>query len=351
MQEKKSGIEHAQLKRFELFNDNHTDSRIVIRDWDPNLHINTNASGIPDEQLISMFDYFQNAMMVPNHKVTRNELDFGVIGTHDEFEPEEHRALVYTAENQLVARINYMADDERIASTELFDGFNNLYRVDQYDSRGFISLSQWYTPDNKIGTETWQTPDGQTILETFNRDDVMDERQKSGWRLTDQDGTIRQFDSIEQLTLHFFDLLNEEFWSNEHPNVFVLDRAHLGDWGLQHLKKPAYTVLHLHNSHAVDAQEPMDSILNNHYEFSMNAINGYDAVVSATNKQTDDVRKRFNPTTSLFTIPVGVVSDKQLNSLRVPVKQRQFGKVIAFARIAWEKHLYDLVRAVGIAHK
>ena len=63
------------------------------------------------------------------------------------------------------------------------------------------------------------------------------------------------------------------------------------------------------------------------------------------------MNERFQPKTKLFTIPVGVVPDELLNAPRVPVAQREFGKVIAFARIAWEKHLDDLVRAVGIVHK
>ncbi len=109
--------------------------------------------------------------------------------------------------------------------------------------------------------------------------------------------------------------------------------------------------MHLHNSHAGDAQDPMHSVLNNHYEFSMNALDEYDAVVSATHKQTQDVIARFHPKTELFTIPVGVVPNSQLQAPRVPVKDRTFGKVVAFARIAWEKHLDDLVRAVGIVHQ
>jgi poly(glycerol-phosphate) alpha-glucosyltransferase len=352
MPNQKSGIEHAQLKRFELFNDKGTDSRVVLRDWDPNAHVNANAAGIPDKQLINMFDYFQEATDIAPKMVHVDDLDFGVPNTKFEQDGDQNRYLVTTEQGQLVARVNFdPADDRRVRSTELFDGFNNLYQVNHYDSRGFLSLSQWYTPDNKIGTETWQTPTGRTVLETFNKNDAAGEYKKSGWRLIEKDGYIMQFDTIEELTKHFFDRLNADFWSEEHPNVFVLDRSHLGDWGLLHLDKPAYIVMHLHNSHAGDAQEPMHSILNNHYEFAMNAMDKYDAVVSATHKQTHDVNERFHPKTKLFTIPVGVVPDRLTFGERVPVADRQFGKMIAFARIAWEKHLDDLVRAVGIVHK
>ena len=348
MPKQKSGIEHAELARFRLFNAHHVESRIVIRDWDPQLHVHAKEAGIADRQLIGMFDYFQEALDVPSKKIVTSELDFGVMNTH--VQHEERRDLVFTAREQLVARVN-LNNNRTVQSVELFDGFNNLFRVDHYDSRGFVSLSQWYTPDNKIGTETWQTPAGKTVLETFNKDDAVGKRQKSGWRLIDRDGTVRQFDTIERLTKHFFDLLNETFWSETTPNIFVLDRSHLGDWGLLHLKRPAYTVFYLHNSHASDSQDPMNAILNNFYEFGMHAMNGYDAVVSATHRQTRDVEARFSPQTKLFTIPVGIIPDHQLAEPRIPVAKRQFGKMVVFARIAWEKRLDDLVRAIGIVHR
>lgn len=351
MPEHKSGIEHAQLKRLMLFNKYKTDSRIVLRDWDSNAHLNANAAGISDEQLINMFDYFQEATAVQAKPVFVEDIDFGILNINIIDDKSNKRFLVTDSVGKLVARVNY--DDnhaKHVKSTELFDGFGNLYQVAHYDSRGFISLIQWYTPDNKIGTETWLTPTGRVALETFNKHTMAKNNDlvKTGWRLIETDGTVMQFDTIEELTLHFFDCLNDDFWSDETPNVFVLDRSHLGDWGLQHLKKPAYTVMHFHNSHAGDAQNPMDSIVNNHYEFALNTLNQFDAVVSATHKQTHDIQLRFTPKTHLFTIPVGVVPEHILNAPRVPVAERKFGKVIAFARIAWEKHLDDLVRAVGI---
>ena len=143
------------------------------------------------------------------------------------------------------------------------------------------------------------TLSGRTVIETFNKKTMAGEFVKSGWRLIEHGGHVMQFDTIEELTKHFFDRLNDDFWSEEQPNVFVLDRSHLGDQSFA-LRKPAYVVMHLHNSHAGDAQDPMHAILNNHYEFAMNALDEYDAVVSATHKQTHDVNERFQPKTRLL---------------------------------------------------
>lgn len=297
-----------------------------------------------------MFDYFQQAQEVKARRITLADLDFGVADTNAKREPAKNRALVM-AGNQLVARVNFWPDQHRVHSTELFDAFGNLYLVEQYDSRGFVSLQQWYTPDNQIGMETWLTPAGQPVLESFNRDDRQGERQKSGWRLTDRNGQVWQFATIEALTQHFLDDLNADFWDEARPNVFVLDRSHLAEWGITRLKRPAYTVLYLHNAHTANAQDPADPVLNNNYEFALNDLDAFDAVVSATTKQAQAVATRFHPRAANFAIAVGIVPDQQLGAKRVPVADRQFGKIIAFARIAWEKHLDDLVRAVAIVHQ
>ena len=74
MPRQKSGIEHAELKRFKLLTAHGVDSRVVLRDWDPNVHTNANDAGISDDQLINMFDYFQEAHSTPGCPFPRDSL-------------------------------------------------------------------------------------------------------------------------------------------------------------------------------------------------------------------------------------------------------------------------------------
>ncbi|MCZ3394099.1 glycosyl transferase family 1, partial [Enterococcus faecium] len=115
-----------------------------MRDWSPETHRLTALAGIDDEHVISMFDYYQQATHVENKIVTPPDLDLGVENLKFSSDFDHQRYLAETIDGQLVARINVDIKDDHVLSTELFDGFGNLYRVDHYDSRGFISLSQWY---------------------------------------------------------------------------------------------------------------------------------------------------------------------------------------------------------------
>ena len=347
-----SGIEHAQLKRAGLFRDHGEPFKMIFREWNPRLHDYLQANGVSDDETLGMFDYFQAAEEVPTKILHAEDIDFGLDQLSYQKEPEQFRYLVLRGQ-QFVARINYYRDDptERVSSVEQFDAFGNLYRVDFYDFRGFLSLSQWYTPDNKVGTEVWYKVDGRPVLETFNKYDAKQTFTKTGWRLTEDNGAVYLFSNIDELTVHFSNRLNEQYWNNKRANIFIVDRSHLGDWQLLHLRRPAYTVLHLHNSHAGDAQDPMHSVMNNFYEYGLIHANDYDAIISATEKQTRDVRARFQPKSKLFTIPVGVIPDEQFARPKIAMADRQQGKVIVTARVAPEKRIDHIIEAIGIAKK
>lgn len=347
-----SGIEHAQLKRASLFREHKEAFKLVFREWNPSIHRFLAEAGVSESETLCMFDYFQKTEHVEEKILHVEDLDFGVESLTYNKEPEQSRYLVFQGQ-QLIARVRYFGEDplERVSAVEYFDGFGNLYRVDFYDFRGFLSLCQWYTPDNKIGTEVWLDINGKPVLETFNKYDGNKKYDKTGWRLLSSEGAIYNFANIDELTLHFLDLLNEEYWQGDKVNIFIMDRTHLADWALLNLERPAYTVLHLHNSHAGNAQEPMHSVMNNFYEFGLMNSNGYDAIVSATEKQTLDVSKRFNPQSKLFTIPVGVVPNEVFSEKRIDMKERRVHSVLVTARVAPEKRIDHIIRAIGIARQ
>lgn len=344
MPDHKSGIEHAELKRIKLFEKYNTPCRLVVRDWSRNLHMTANAAGVDDDHLIGMFDHFQEASHVLAKRLTVGDLDLGLKNLVMTEESDRSRYIVTRSNGKLVARVNYdKKQAKQIISTELFDGHNNLYRVDIYDARGFCSLRQWYTPDNKIGSEEWLTPTGRSVLRTFYKYDLQNKLVKTSWILREKNHEVHIFDTIDQLFEHFLNRLNERG-----NNVFVLDRSLLADGALTRLKRPAYTVMHLHNSQAGDPQDPLHSIVNNNYEYALANLDRYSAVVSATKRQTQDVNARFTPKSKLFTIPVGIIADKTLEAPHVPEVKRTFGKVIAVARIAPEKQLTELIKAIAL---
>lgn len=351
---KNSGIEHAQLKRAKLFEKFNEDYRLVFREWNPLLHFHLNNNGIEDKYILSIFDYFQEATDIKRQIVHPKDIDFGVDDLKYEEEKDQDRLIVYH-NKQIVARINLfdkeVTDDQIVKSVELFDGFSNLYRVDFYDYRGFLSMAQWYTPDNKIATETWYTPSGRPAVEDYFRLNAQGKLKKSGFKTIDKNGTVRTYNNIVGIIKEFLEHVNVQFMDENHPNIYVMDRSDYFEEILETLNSPTYTVLHLHNSHAGDAQKPDTSIMNNNYEYSLTDVNRYDALVSATEKQTVDVKRRFNPTIDMFTIPVGVIKNEDLKGKRVPMSDRKKHSIVVTARVAPEKQINKIIDAMGMAKK
>ncbi|AYF92096.1 glycosyltransferase [Apilactobacillus bombintestini] len=351
---KNSGIEHAQLKRAKLFEKFGEDYRIVFHVWNPLLHYYLNKNDIADQHILNVFDYFQQATHVERKIIHPKDIDFGVSPLTYERDEEQHRLIVYSNQ-QIVARINLfgkdITDDEIVKSVELFDGFNNLYCVDFYDYRGFLSMSQWYTPDNKIATETWYTPDGYPAVEDYFRKNALGKIEKSGYKTISPKGTVRTHHSIAGLLKEFLEDINLEFMDKNHPNIYVMDRSDYFEEILEDLSSPTYTALYIHSSHAGDAQRPDTSIMNNNYEYTLTNANRYDAIICSTKKQTRDVTRRFNTDIDMFAIPVGVIKNKDLKKSRIPVSNRKKHSIVITARVSPEKQINKIIDAMGMAKK
>lgn len=350
IQENKSGIEHAQIKRLRLFSKHHQMAKIVTRQWNPNLHNVTSASGIDDSHLSNMFDYYQGATELDAKPMKINNLDFGLEGIHYQAQKPGQLYYAYGLNNRFIARINCDGSNgfsSKVLSTEMFDGFGNLYAVNNYDSRGFKSMVDWYSPDNKIERHEWLKLDGSPVIQEFIKPDLNGKLISVGFWLRDLQGHEYNFDNIDQLFAKYLNDLNSE----DH-NIFVLDRSLVAEEALTKLKRPAYVAYHLHNSQAANAQDEMHSILNENYEYGLNNIDQYSAVISSTPEQTRDVKKRFKPLKAhLFTIPVGIVPDDQLRAPRIPMSKRTPDKVIIVARISYEKQMPKIVKAINKVHQ
>lgn len=348
MPDKKSGIEHAELKRLKLFEAHDCPCKVITRDWYADAHATATRAGVDDDHLLNMFDYFQNTQHVEQAILKAHDIDLGLKNLSYSEEKENNRYIVTRVSGRLVARINYdKKSNKQVTTVELFDNVGNLYRVDFYDSRGFRSQLQWYTPDNKIGTKEWLDLNGRVVLRAFYRYSVSNKKTliPTGWWINDTRGKKYTFDTVDRLFEHFLNLVN-----SKGKNIFILDRSLLADSALTRMKRKAFTVYHFHSSQVGDSADPMNSMMNNHYEYGLVNINKYSAVISATQHQTDDIKNRFNPKVKMYTIPVGIVPETVLSSPRVAMSKRTYGKIIAVARIASEKRLGDLVRAVKIVH-
>lgn len=330
-----SGIEHAEFDRARLFRRNQVDFKIITSTYIPNLHNILPLFAISDKESMNMFDYFQDALDVQKKSISIDMVDFGI---DVELERSGNTYLAMT-NGHILGRIKVNNADE-VTSVEYFDAVGNLYKVVIFDTRGFASLVQYYSPDNKIEVEIWLNTKGIPVIEktyTLNRNGKASETWKLGTRL---------FNNIQELRLYFYNQLNASG-----KNMFIMDRANVCEWQLTQLDKPAYKVFMLHNHQSSDAQNPNAPLLNDNYEWTLANRDEWDAIVSATPQQTHDIQSRWGSEHKYYTIPVGVIPDMEFMNKHIPMRERKPHSMLVTARIAPEKGIDKMIEALAIARK
>lgn len=340
-----SGIEHAEFDRADLFRKHHVDFKILTSVYLNKLHSVLPHFNIRDTESINLFDYFQDALTYAGPVKHLNDVDFGldVDLKQDDKNPKLYTARATVNPNLFLGRLVVQdndSDNPQIEHIEYFDMVGNLYKTEYYDIRGFKSLVQYYDPSGQLEAENWIKPDGTiAIIKTYMR---VRNKTIATWRIKNH-----QFQSLDNVRTYFYNCLNKQG-----KNMFILDRSNVSEWQLTHLDRPAYLAFILHNCHTASATDANEPLLNDNYEWDLYNLDRFNCVISATPKQTRDVKSRFgNTKAKFFTVPVGVVKDITLNDAHIPMSERKHHSMLVTARIAPEKGIDNMIKALRIAQK
>lgn len=341
---KKSGIEHAEMKRLALFNKHGVPAKIVTRFFSLSLHETLAAAGIAENNQINLFDFIQNSTDFKPRKLTIADLNlpanYQVIADAHNYKVEQ--------DDQLRMRVNTIsATDSRLNNIQYFDRNGKLTKTEWYDTRGFKGLEQFYIFDGQVASEQVFDPQGKVVYQTFHMQNKQGKVKNSLYRFIDYHGHDWSFNGEEAMMRFFLDELNQV---DNGRNVFVVDRTYELAWSTLRMHTRPFRVMHLHSNHVNDPADPQHSALNYNYELALNNLADWDGAIAATQQQADDFTARYGTTTPIFTIPVGVVADEL--SAQPPVKwsKRTPGKVVMVARLSEEKQQDQLIKAIKKVH-
>lgn len=341
MQFSKSGIEHAEINRLNLFNKHHVSSKIVTRMFAMNLHDVLDQAEIAEDDFINLFDFFNGAMKVPRRTFTL--ADFKVPA--NAIKTRKDKQVQVMQQGKLLMIIYLRDDTENVSNVQYFDVNGKTLKMVWWDTRGLKCLEQLFDWDGKITQESYFGPDGQIHIEKLHLLNHVGQERLT-WRVINYKGQNRTFNGMNEMTRFFYDELN----ANDENNVFICDRTVECAWGLFNMLTPAKKVLHLHNNHVSDGNDVLHSTLNNNYANALNNWNLWDAVISATPEQSADVEARYGKSIPAFTIPVGYVTDDTLATAAVDFTQRQKHLVVQVARLAPEKQQDHSIEAFKKVH-
>ncbi len=343
IQENKSGIEHAQMKRLKLFKQFKQPAMIVTRQYSNELHLVTKHAGIADADFVNLFDYFQNARVIPQKDVTIKDIQIDphwqrqADGINYSYSRNGHRILYVRRRNDA---------KKHVINLQYFDHYGKLLNVKWYDVRGFASVEQVYDWQGNITTENYFRPDGKLVLQLAHMKDKRGQRVDT-YHLFDYQGQDFQFTGLDELTSFFLDqLVTDREICGAGPVGMIVDRVFEVGWSVLHMKHRVARYMQLHNDHVNNNDDILHSTLNYNYEWGLRHIQDWDGVIALTPQQEDDLKARFGKFgVPIFRVPGPIVPAAVLDKPHVPFAKRTKNQVVMVARLSPEKQQDQLLKA------
>ena len=341
--EDKSGIEHAELKRIAMFKEHHVPAKIVTRDFSLTFHDVIHHVGLQDSDVINLFDFFGESTDFAGQPCGVTDLH---ISSNLELLVNDQDPNGYMVRNaqRIIQRIGMRAPDyKKVEVIRTYDAYGHLAKAEWYDTRGFRALEQFFDADGNLLAEQVYNPDGKLFYQTFHQRSPFSNQKivNTLYRIIDWHGHDYSFNGQKELTRFFYDELNKQ----DQQAVFIVDRTMELAWPALNMHTPVVKYMHLHSAHLNNHQDVMHSSLNFNYEYALNNLDKWDGVIMPTARQEADFQQRYGTQTPTYVIPVGVVPDEQFDKKPVPWDERTKGLVIMVARLSPEKQQDQVIKA------
>lgn len=346
--EKKSGIEHAEMKRLNLFKDHHVPVKIVTRSFSLSLHDTLANAGLADDDMVNLFDFFEGTETFPKQSFKLADLHIKPnlqVLVNDQ---DEHGFMVRNSE-RIIQRIKMRAPQyQEVENVLTFDRFAKLVKSEYWDTRGFKALEQWHDANGAVTAEQVFNPQGDVVYQTFHMKNQQGKAVNSLYRILNWHGSDYSFNGEQAMMRFFLDELNRRDGEN---NVMVVDRTFELAWSVLNMKTRAFKMMHLHSNHLNDPEQVMTATLNYNYEYAIKNLHQWQGVIAPTPQQRLDFMHRWGDVPTVFELPVGIVDDQVLNAPHVDWRKRTLGKIIMVARLSPEKQQDKVIEAFEQVHK
>ncbi|WP_438837851.1 accessory Sec system glycosyltransferase GtfA [Streptococcus pluranimalium] len=331
-----SGVEYAQVYRYHIFQKLGIQSKFIFTDFfTENIAALTQNIGFKDEDIIWLYTYFTDQKIAtaqyPLKRFVKNY--GGELSVHIE---SDNVIKLQDKQKDVYLNIILKGDRNEYVHCVEFVLKGEVFRKDFYTYTK--SYSEFYAVTNgkfNVYQRRFYNENGSVAYDEFVRGN------NSIYRFPNN-----IFYSKEELMGYFMKQL-----SLTEQDVVILDRSTgIGQAVFQYVK-PAKLGVVVHAEHYSENSVTDKTILwNNYYDYQFSNADKVDFFIVATDKQKDVLCQQFKKYTlfspKVVTIPVGSI-DKLLR----PEKYRIPYSAITASRLASEKHIDWLVKAVVAAKK
>lgn len=342
-----SGLEYTEINRIHLFKNNHVDAKIVTRDYNQELHRNMEKLGLSDDDVVNMFDFFQNAEHIEKSKVLKT-IDLNLPKAY-EVDQGADFSRIYDGD-RVVGDVYFASSTfGQVSYVDYYDAYGNKAKTEFYDWRGFKSMDKYYTPTGDPAAEFMFTPEGKRVYESYYMHDANGRPVNSLLKLIDYKGEDYNFDNLDELFTFFLDELNRKGGSHQ---TFIADRPAQTNVPMLNMVTLAHKYVSLPIVHAVNPQEPVRSAFDAAYEPVFGTrIDELDGIIVMTEAQKRDLAQKLNhPQVPIYVIPGTTVLNKTRNEPHVVHRNRIENRLLYVGRLTPEKQIDRLIRSLQIVN-
>lgn len=343
-----SGIEQAQKKRARAFQMFKKDIKFVSLAYNRFLFSISKSNGIKYDKIINMYDYFQGIDSKKMGKIPSKKA-YDLIN-NDEYvlNSNAKKLEIYIGHHHIkdIYLINDGNKNDAIDKIEYFDKFNNLMRIDYFDIRGFLSMSDIIGQRGGVSREINYDLNGNSVLESYYHVDSGG-KIRVQWMLN-YDDNIYYFDDKSLLESKFLDLINNEYGEN---NIFISDRAYATDEGLINMKSTRKLFIFWHNVFVPEngipnITRPFDTLIN-----QINNSNKIDGLLAATDREVEDLTNATQNNLNVYKLNSFIKFPLDVGKTRLNDVDKKKYDIITIARVSSEKRILLGIEIFARLHK
>lgn len=332
-----TGIEHAILKRKQIFDACSLAHKIVTTNFNANYSENLKTHQIGKESFLNLYDDYQNLIF---HNFKKNTVDDFLSTIAGEVKAEN---IVNTQDTRIYIDGSYVCyihcyDNQQIVYINYFDQNKKKVKRKIYTSNGYLVQSIFLENNQKKWVGYYNDLGELVIEEYFDQDQkntkiILKHNQKS----------------------HFFNSKDEwlTFWLKEvikrYPHsIFYSDKNKIYNEILVNIKNNDFKLISVF--HSVHFRNPKDIIgtLNSNYRVCLNNMEAFDGFLVSTEEQKQDLIARYGDIIKIWVIPPAYAPEpKELYKL----SSKNTFNIISVGRYYVEKRLHHIIQAVQILVK
>lgn len=331
-----SGVEYAQIYRAQVFRKLGVQAKFIFTDLilSENIQHLTENIGFKNDEIIWLYQYFTDIKIAPT-TYTINDVDaaFGM-------------PLVKREDRGKIVRLIY--GNQQFITCYLKEVGSEYVQRAEFVSRGSLIRKDYYSY-TRVFSEFYAPFDGKAhvYLRVFYNEDGSTAYEE----VIDGETHMYYFSDRVYYTKEEFIEYFVECLALDSKDLLIIDRATgLGQAILEAHGDSKLAVI-IHADHFSENSSNETYILwNNYYEYQFSHAELFDVFIASTDAQSRLLSDQFDKYTKkdakIVTIPVG-----SLDALNRPVSARKPYSIITASRLASEKHIDWLVRAVAEAKK